>query len=410
MNRVVITGLGAVSPLGNDVQTTWEGIKAGKNGIAEIKNFDASDLAVRVAAELKDFKVENYLDKKTAKRIDPFAQYAMVAAKEALADSGFEITEDNAFEVGTIIGTGIGGLTTIETEHMKAATKGYDRISPFFIPMSIANLGSGNVSIMTGAKGMCTTSVTACAAGANSIGDAFRSIKHGYHKVMISGGAEASVNKFGVSGFIALKALNESNNPERASIPFDIERSGFVMGEGAGVLILEELEHAKARGAKIYAEIVGYGATSDAYHVTAPADGGEGAARCMALALKEAGLTTADVDYINAHGTSTPLNDVNETKAIKTVFGADTKVPVSSTKSMTGHLLGASGALESIICIKSINDNFIPPTINYLKPDPECDLDYVPIKGRKEEVEVAITNSLGFGGHNATLVFKEYVE
>ncbi len=410
MRRVVITGLGALTPLGNNVADSWSNVKNGVNGIDYIKNFDTTDFAVKVAGELKDFDVTNYIDKKTAKRVDPFAQFAMVAAKEALADSKYEITEENADRVGVLIGTGIGGLQTLQNEHTKAMTKGYNRISPFFIPMAIANLASGNVSIMTGAKGMSSSAVTACAAGTNSIGDAFRSIKHGYHDVMIAGGAEAAVNEFGVSGFVALKALNPSNDINRSSIPFNQDRAGFVMGEGAGVLILEELESAKARGAKIYAEIVGYGATCDAFHVTAPAEGGAGAAKCMKNAIDEARINPSEVDYINAHGTSTPLNDKNETAAIKTIFGADTNVAVSSTKSMTGHLLGASGGIEAIFSVLSIVEGFIPPTINYTTPDPECDLDYVANVGRKADVKVALSNSLGFGGHNATVVFKEYVE
>ncbi len=410
MRRVVVTGLGALSPLGNDAITSWKNAKKGINGIDEITNFDTENFSVKIAGELKDFIVTEYLDRKSAKRIDPFAQYAMIATTEALKDSKFEVTEENSHRVGVIIGTGIGGIQTIQKEHTKAVNKGYNRISPFFIPMSIANLAAGNVSIITGAKGISSASVTACAAGTNSIGDAFRHIKHGYHDVIFAGGTEAAVNEFGMAGFIALKALNTSNDINRASIPFNSDRSGFVMGEGAGILVLEELEHAIKRGAKIYAEIVGYGATCDAYHVTAPAAGGEGAARCMADAIKEAGLTPADVDYINAHGTSTPLNDKNETAAIKTVFGQNTSVAISSTKSMTGHLLGASGGLESIFSIMSIVDGFIPPTINYKNPDPECDLDYVPNIGRKAEVNVAISNSLGFGGHNATLVFKKYAE
>jgi len=410
MRRVVITGLGALSPLGNDAITSWENAKKGVNGIEDIKQFDTENFVVKIAGELKDFVITEYLDRKSAKRIDPFAQYAMIATTEALKDSKFEVTDENSHRVGVIIGTGIGGIQTIQNEHTKAVNKGYHRISPFFIPMSIANLAAGNVSIITGAKGISSASVTACAAGTNSIGDAFRHIKHGYHDVIFAGGTEAAVSEFGMAGFIALKALNTSNDINRASIPFNQDRSGFVMGEGAGILVLEELDHATKRGAKIYAEIVGYGATCDAYHVTAPAAGGEGAARCMADAIKEAGLNPSDVDYINAHGTSTPLNDKNETAAIKTVFGHDTSVAISSTKSMTGHLLGASGGLESIYSIMSIVDGFIPPTINYVNPDPECDLDYVPNIGRKAEVNVAISNSLGFGGHNATLVFKKYAK
>lgn len=410
MKRVVVTGLGALSPLGNNVSSTWEGIKAGVNGIDYIKQFDKENVGVHIAGELKDFKVEDYLDKKQARRLDPYTQYAMIASSEALEDSGLVIDDSNAEEVGVIIGTGIGGLQTIQNEHTKAMKKGYSRISPFFIPMSISNLGSGNVSIMSGAKGICSTSITACAAATNSIGDAFRSIKHGYHKAMITGGTEASICEFGIGGFEVMKALNPSNDPNRGSIPFNSDRAGFVMGEGAGILILEELEHALARGAKIYAEIVGYGATGDAFHITAPAEGGEGAARCMSNAIKEAGIDPIEVDYINAHGTSTPLNDKNETAAIKKVFGDDTKVQVSSTKSMTGHLLGASGGIESVISVLAIHDSFVPPTINYTNPDPECDLDYVPNVGREKEVNVVLTNSLGFGGHNATLAFKKYVK
>ncbi|XMB86588.1 beta-ketoacyl-ACP synthase II [Mycoplasmatota bacterium WC44] len=410
MRRVVVTGLGALSPLGNDWKASWENAKKGVNGIDTIKQFDVTDFQVKIAGELKDFDVTNYLDKREAKRLDKFSQYAMIASAEAVKDANLNVDELDKNRFGVMIGSGIGGLRTIQDEHTKAMNKGYHRISPFFIPMSIANLAAGNVSIMFGANGISASVVTACAAAANSIGEGFRKIKDGYQDVIIAGGSEASINEFGIGGFMALKALNTSNDKDNGSIPFDENRSGFVMGEGSGIVILEDLEHAKKRGAKIYAEIVGYGATCDAFHVTAPANGGGGAANCMAEALKEANINPSDVDYINAHGTSTPLNDKNETLAIKTVFGEDTKVQISSTKSMTGHLLGASGGIEAIFSIMSIVDNFIAPTINHNNPDPECDLDYVPNVGRETEVNVSLTNSLGFGGHNATLVFKKFEE
>ena len=409
MRRVVVTGMGAITPIGNNVADFWRSLAQGKHGIQTIKSYDSTKYVVHLAAELKDYKAEQYFETKEAKRLDPFVQYALIATKEALLDSQLTITETLAPRVGVIIGSGIGGIQTIQQENTKANTHGFDRVSPFFVPMSIANMASGNVSIMSGAKGLCSTSVTACASAANSIGDAFRSIKHGYHDVMITGGSEASINELSISGFTSSKALHVGDNPDKASTPFSLERSGFVMGEGAGILILESLDHALSRGASIYAEVVGYGSTGDAYHITAPPENGEGAARCMALALNEAGISPAHVDYLNAHGTSTPMNDAAETKAIKTVFGEATKVAVSSTKSMTGHLLGASGAVEAIACIMAIKESFIPPTANYYTPDPMCDLDVVPNNGRSHPVKVALSNSLGFGGHNATLVFKEYV-
>ena len=409
MKRVVVTGIGAITPIGKNVAEYWQSLSQGKHGIGVIKSYNSSKFLVHLAAELKDYNPETYFEFKEAKRLDPFVQYALIASKEAILDAKLTITEELAPRVGVIIGSGIGGIQTIQQENTKANTHGFDRISPFFVPMSIANMASGNVSIMTGAKGLCSTSVTACASAANSIGDAFRSIKHGYHDVMITGGSEASINELAISGFTSSKALHVGENPNKASTPFSLERSGFVMGEGAGILVLESLELAQSRGAHIYAEIVGYGSTGDAHHITAPPENGEGAARCMELALKEAGLASGEVDYINAHGTSTPMNDAAETKAIKTVFGETTNVAVSSTKSMTGHLLGASGAVEAIACIKAIQESFIPPTANYLTPDPMCDLDVVPNQGRSHPVKVALSNSLGFGGHNATLVFKEYV-
>jgi 3-oxoacyl-[acyl-carrier-protein] synthase II len=409
MKRVVITGMGAITPIGNNVPEFWDSLSQGKHGIQPIQSYDASAYLVHLAAELKGYKAEQYFEPKEAKRLDPFVQYALISAKEALLDAKLTINDEIAPRVGVIIGSGIGGIQTIQHENTKANQHGFDRISPFFVPMSIANMASGNVSIMTGAKGLCSTSVTACASAANSIGDAFRSIKHGYHDVMISGGSEASINQLAISGFTSSKALHVGENPDKASTPFSLERSGFVMGEGAGVLILESLDFALARGASIYAEIVGYGSTGDAFHITAPPENGEGAARCMALALSEADLSPSSVDYINAHGTSTPMNDAAETAAIKQVFGEKTKVAISSTKSMTGHLLGASGAVEAIACIKAIKESYIPPTANYGTPDPLCDLDVVPNKGRSQPVKVALSNSLGFGGHNATLVFREYV-
>lgn len=409
MKRVVITGMGALTPIGNNVADFWQSLTSGNHGIQPIRSYDASKYLVHLAAELKEYRPEQYFEPKEAKRLDLFVQYALIASKEALQDAQLTITEELAPRVGVIIGSGIGGIQTIQQENTKANAHGFDRISPFFVPMSIANMASGNVSIMTGAKGLCSTSVTACASAANSIGDAFRSIKHGYHDVMITGGSEASINELSMSGFTSSKALHVGDNPDKASTPFSLERSGFVMGEGAGILVLESLDFALSRGASIYAEIVGYGSTGDAHHITAPPENGEGAARCMALALHEANISPSDVDYINAHGTSTPMNDAAETRAIKTVFGENTRVAVSSTKSMTGHLLGASGAVEAIACVKAIQQSLIPPTANYGTPDPLCDLDVVPNKSRPHPVKVALSNSLGFGGHNATLVLKEYV-
>lgn len=406
--RVVITGMGALTPIGNDVDTFWNNAKEGKSGIDFITLVDNDLIDVKVAGEVKGFDPEPIIGKKECRRLDRFEQFGIVAADEALKNSGLDLEKEDLDRIGVSIGSGIGGLETIENECGKLATGKSKRVSPFFVPMSIVNLVAGNVAIKYGLRGPCTSIVTACATGTNSIGESFRTIKHGYADVMVAGGAEAPITRIGVGGFHGMKALNSHNDPKRASIPFDKERSGFVMGEGAGVLVLESLEHAQKRGAKIYAEVVGYGSTCDAYHITSPAPDGSGAAKAMEYAIKEAGITPEDISYINAHGTSTQLNDKFETIAIKKVFGEDTKVPVSSTKSMTGHLLGAAGAIEAIICAKAVEEGFIPPTIGYEVPDEGLDLDYVPNEGRKQDVEYALTNSLGFGGHNATLVIKKW--
>ena len=408
--RVVITGLGAVTPIGNNTNDFWEGIKEGKCGIDEITRFDITNFKVKLAAELKDFNAEDYFDRREAKRLDRFSQYAMVAAREAWKDSGLDKETENMERVGIIIGSGIGGIGTTEEEHEKYMTKGPDRVSPMYIPMGIPNMATGNVAIDIGAKGESISMVTACASGTHSIGESFRMIKHGYQDVVLAGGTEAGITPLGIAGFTNIKALSKSEDKTRASIPFDKERSGFVMGEGAGVIVLEELEHAKKRGAKIYAEMVGYGATSDAYHITSPAPGGEGGARAMKIAMEEAHVNPEEITYINAHGTSTHLNDSYETQAIKTALGEDAakKVMVSSTKGHTGHLLGAAGGVEAIVCAKAIEEGFVPATINYKVPDEECDLDVVPNEGRKVEVKYAISNSLGFGGHNSSILLKKY--
>lgn len=406
--RVVITGMGAVTPIGNNVDEFWNGAKEGKLGIDFIKLVDNDLLDVKIAGEVKNFDPEPVISKKECKRLDRFEQFGLYAADEAIKDSGLDLEKEDLDRIGVIIGSGIGGLGTIETDCNKLYTGTSKRVSPFFVPMSIVNLVAGNVAIRYGLRGPCTSVVTACASGTNSIGDAARLIKHGYADVMITGGAEAPITRIGIGGFNGMKALNTSNDPKKASIPFDKDRSGFVMGEGAGVIVIESLEHAQARGANIIAEIVGYGTTCDAYHITSPAPDGSGAAKAMKQAIDEAGINPEDVSYINAHGTSTALNDKFETAAIKVVFGDDTKVPISSTKSMTGHLLGAAGAIETIICAKALQDDFIPPTIGYETPDEELDLDYVPNVGRKEKLEYALTNSLGFGGHNATLLLKKW--
>ena len=406
--RVVITGLGAITPIGNNVNEFWNGIKQGKCGIDKIKNFDSTNFKVKLAGEVKGFNPDEIFGRREARRMDRFSQFAVVATREAWNDSGLDKEKEDMTRVGVIIGSGIGGLETIEKDNKNYIEKGPDRVSPMYIPMSIGNMAAGNVAIDIGAKGESISMVTACASGTHCIGESFRMIKHGYQDIVIAGGTEASITPTGIAGFTNIKALTLATDKNRASIPFDKERSGFVMGEGAGVIVLEELEHAKARNAKIYAEIVGYGATSDAYHITSPAPDGEGAARAMKRALEENNTKPEDITYINAHGTSTHLNDAGETSAIKLAFGeASKKVMVSSTKGNTGHLLGAAGGVEAVVCIKAIEDNFVPPTINYKVPDEECDLDIVPNEGRNIEVKYTMSNSLGFGGHNSSIIFKK---
>ncbi|EHX7145688.1 beta-ketoacyl-ACP synthase II [Listeria monocytogenes] len=406
--RVVVTGIGAVTPIGNDAETSWENAKKGVNGVAKMTRLNPNDFPVKIAAELKDFDVEKYLEKKEARKMDRFTHYAIASAEMAVQDSGLVIDDSNANRVGVWIGSGIGGMETFETQYEIFLNRGHRRVSPFFVPMMIPDMGSGQVSIRFGAKGINSTTVTACATATNSIGDAFKVIERGDADAMITGGAEAPITKMSLAGFTANKALSLNPDPETACRPFDKDRDGFIIGEGAGIVILEEYEHAKARGAKIYAEIVGYGATGDAYHITAPAPNGEGAARAMKMAIDDAGLTPDKVDYINAHGTSTPYNDEYETQAIKTVFGDHAKkLAISSTKSMTGHTLGASGGIEAIFALLSIRDSIIAPTIHLKNQDEVCDLDYVPNEAREANVNVAISNSFGFGGHNATLVFKK---
>ncbi len=407
--RVVITGLGAVTPLGNDVQSTWSGILEGKTGIGPLTRLNADDYPAKVAAELKDFDIEQYVERKEARKMDRFTHYAVAASMMAVKDANLEINDENAHRVGVWIGSGIGGMETFENQYETFQKRGYRRVSPFFVPMIIPDMATGQVSIMLGAKGVNSCTVTACATGTNSIGDAFKVIQRGDADVMISGGAEAPITKMSVAGFCANTALSTNTDPEKASRPFDANRDGFVMGEGAGVVVLEELEHALKRGATIYAEVTGYGSTGDAYHITAPAPAGEGGARAMKMALEDGGVRPEELDYINAHGTSTPYNDKYETMAVKEVFGEHAyKLAMSSTKSMTGHLLGAAGGVEAIFTILAMKDSMLPPTINLDTPDPDCDLDYVANEARKREVNVAMSNSLGFGGHNATLVFKKY--
>lgn len=407
--RVVVTGMGAITPIGNNVEDYWKGIKEGKCGIDTITKFDVSDYKVKLAAEIKDLNIEDYMDRRAAKRLDRYSQLAIIATKEAMKDSGITSENTDMNRMGVVVGSGIGGLGTIEEQVKVLVNKGHDRISPMYIPMSISNMATGNIAIEIGAKGESFAMVTACATGTHCIGESYRLIKHGYQDVVVAGGTEGSITETGVAGFTNIKALSQATDKNRASIPFDKERSGFIMGEGAGILILEELEHAKKRGAKIYAEIVGYGASSDAYHITSPAPGGEGGARAMVSAINDAGIKPEDIDYINAHGTSTHLNDSFETAAIKTALGESAKtVMVSSTKGNTGHLLGAAGAVEAITCIKAIEDSFVPPTINYKVPDEECDLDVVPNVGRNKEIKYAMSNSLGFGGHNSTVIIKKF--
>ncbi|MCR1953521.1 beta-ketoacyl-ACP synthase II [Clostridioides mangenotii] len=408
--RVVITGLGCVTPVGNDKDEFWKNIKSGVSGIDIITKFDASTYQTQIAGEVKNFEPEQFISKKEVKRIDRFTQYAIASAKMAVEDSKLDLEKVDPYRFGVIIGSGIGGVETIETQHKILLEKGNKRVSPFFVPMMIGNMAAGQVSIFLGAKGPNTNVCTACASGTHSIGDAFKIIQRGDADLMVSGGSEAAVTGLAFSGFCNMKAMSVRNDdPKIASRPFDKDRDGFVMGEGAGILILEELEHALNRDAKIYAEIVGYGSTADAYHITTPAENGEGAARSMQMAIDDGNININEIDYINAHGTSTPYNDKFETMAIKNVFGDKAyDLCVSSTKSMTGHLLGASGAIEAVVCALSIDEGFIPPTINLVNKDEELDLDYVANVGREKEVKYALSNSLGFGGHNATLAFKKY--
>ena len=410
LKRVVVTGLGAITPLGNTLTEYWEGLVSGRNGIAPITLFDASQHDCRIAGEVKGFDPHDYLDRKEAKRMDRFSQFGVCASQQALADAKFTINDLNAEQVGVILGTGIGGLKVMEDQQTIYLDRGPNRCSPFMVPMMIANMAAGLTAIHTGAKGPNVCTVTACAAGSNAIGDAFRLVQRGYAQAMICGGTEAAVTPLSFAGFTSCRAMSTRNDdPLHASRPFDRDRDGFVMGEGAGVLILEELEHALSRGAKIYAEMVGYGMTCDAYHMTNIAPQGEGAARAMSLCLKDAEITPDQVSYINAHGTSTPVNDPNETAAIKTVLGEQAyRVAISSTKSMTGHLLGGSGGIEGVAAVMAIVHDRVPPTINLQNPDPACDLDYVPHESRSHPVEVALSNSFGFGGHNVTLAFRKY--
>ncbi|HYK74420.1 MAG TPA: beta-ketoacyl-ACP synthase II [Pseudoneobacillus sp.] len=407
--RVVITGVGAVTPLGINVETTWENIKNGVSGVGPLTRVNADEYPAKVAAEIRDFNIEEFIDKKEARKMDRFTQYAVAASLMAVKDADLIINDENAPRVGVWIGSGIGGMETFENQFETFLNRGYRRVSPFFVPMIIPDMATGQVSITLGARGFNSCTVTACATGTNSIGDAFKVIQRGDADVMVTGGAEAPITRMSVAGFCANTALSTNQDPSTASRPFDKNRDGFVMGEGAGIVVLEELEHALARGAKIYAEIVGYGATGDAYHITAPAPEGEGGARAMKMALDDAGLKPEDIEYINAHGTSTEYNDKYETFAIKTVFGEHAyKLAVSSTKSMTGHLLGAAGGVEAIFTALALKENILPPTINLETPDPECDLDYIPNEARHKEIKAAISNSLGFGGHNATIALRKY--
>ena len=406
--RVVVTGLGAVTPIGNNVDDFWASVKAGKIGFDHITKFDTTDYKCHIAAELKDFNPQDFMDRKAAKRMEPFSQYAVAAAKQAIDDSGLDIEKEDPYMVGCAIGSGIGSLQAMERETQKLYEKGPNRVNPLLVPLMICNMAAGNVSIQVGLKGKSINDVTACATGTNTIGEAYRSIQYGEADVMVAGGTEGSVCPIGIAGFTALTALSTVDDPAKCSLPFDKNRSGFVMGEGAGVVILEELEHAKARGAKIYAEVVGYGCSSDAYHITSPQEDGAGAARAMTNAMSDAGVTPADVKYINAHGTGTHHNDLFETRAIKLAFGDEAaNLKINSTKSMIGHLLGAAGAVEFITCVKEIQDGFIHKTVGYETPDEEIDLNYCK-DSYEEPVEYALSNSLGFGGHNASILLKAY--
>ena len=407
--RVVVTGMGAITPIGNSVEEFWSGVKEGKTGFDKITYFDTEGYRASLAAQVKGFNAADYMDRKTAKRMELFCQYAVAASKEAIENAGLDMEKEDPFRVGVCVSSSIGSLQIMEKEEKRLIEKGAGRVAPLLVPMMISNMASGNVSIAFGCRGKSLNVVTACATGSHSIGEAYRSIQAGEVDVMIAGGAEAAICPIGIAGFSSLTALTSSDDSKRASIPFDKERSGFVMGEGAGVVVLESLSHAKARGAKILAEVAGYGATSDAFHITSPCEDGSGAAKSMELAMAEAGVTPKEVSYINAHGTSTHHNDLFETRAIKLAFGEEAyRVPVSSTKSMVGHLLGAAGAVEFITCVKSIEDSYIHPTVGYKVKDEECDLNYVPGEGIHGEVRVALSNSLGFGGHNATLAVKKF--
>jgi 3-oxoacyl-[acyl-carrier-protein] synthase II len=407
--RVVITSMGVITSLGNSVEEFWNSIKEGKNGISRVTKFDVSQMSTKVAAVINNFDPIDYIDKKEAKRMDRFTQFAMAATKTAIEQSGLNLEKIDQNRFGVIIGSGIGGIETLEAQHKVFLDKGPGRVSPFFIPMMIGNMAVGRIAIQYGAKGFNESVITACATSTNAIGDAFKVIQRGDADIMITGGAEASITPLSFAGFCNMGAMSSAEDPDTACKPFDLKRDGFVMGEGAGILVIEDLEHALNRGAEIIAEIVGYGSTNDAFHITAPSEGGEGGARCMQMAINDGGIKPEQVDYINAHGTSTPHNDKNETAAIKKVFGSHSyKLAVSSTKSMTGHLLGAAGAVEAIATALAIKEGFVPPTINYKNPDPDCDLDYVANTGRKSEVNIALSNSLGFGGHNSTIVLKKY--
>ena len=407
--RVVITGMGTVNPVGNTVSDSWAAVKAGTCGIGPITRYDASEMKVKLAGEVKNLDLDALLGKRETKKMDRFTQLSLAAADECMSDAGLDREKENLSRCGVIFSSGIGGFETVGQAHQRGSERGWDAVSPFMIPMIISNMAAGHMAIRYGLRGMCSCVVTACAGGTNAVGDAFRHIRDGYAEVMLCGGGEAAITPLAMGGFTAMKALHEGEDPLRASIPFDAERSGFVMGEGAGALLLEELGHAQARGAKIYAEVVGYGANCDAHHITAPAPGGAGGAACMAQALSDAGIAPQAVDYINAHGTSTPLNDESETAAIHAVFRDHAKeLMVSSTKSMTGHLLGAAGAVEAIFTALALGEGFVPATIGYQVPDPACDLDIVPNQGRAAEIKVALSNSLGFGGHNAAVVLKKW--
>ena len=411
MNRVVITGMGAITPIGKSVDEFWQSCKEGKVGIDHITEFDTTDYKAKLAASVKDFEPKDYMDPKSARRMERFAQFAVAAAKEAFEDAGLDMSKEDPFMVGASIGSGTGSLQALEREHSKLLEKGPNRIAPLFIPCLISNMAAGNVSIQLGLKGKNINVVTACATGSHSIGEAFRTLQYGDAEVMLAGGTEAAITPLGVAGFTSLNALSESDDKLKASIPFDQDRSGFVMGEGSGILVLETLDHAKKRGAHIYAELVGYGSTADAYHVTSPAEDGSGAAKAMEFAIKDAGLTPEDVDYINAHGTATHLNDLFETRAIKLTFGDYAKkLHINSTKSMVGHLLGGAGGVELIACVKSIQDQYVHVTAGSKQADEELDLDYTFGHGVETKVDVALSNSLGFGGHNATLIVKKYAD